>query len=231
GLETVFEHLLCRAVIALLARQNCTSKQKARAKLRTSRGTFQRQDPGDAVTALRKMFPCFPEAKQGGADAKAPVGIPSFDQIIERQAEVVVLDLKTVEPFGVSGHVLGTFFGKHKVISGMGSASRRFIVALREAFESVLPDGGEHKEARFLIDLLHLLRQALVHQRSHAVEYVQAQIGLDVAHGFHAFQRAATCKHGKPPKERLFSAVEEAVTPVHGVAKGLLPRWQIAGAA
>src|SRR2546429_8418663 len=89
------------------------------------------------------------EGEQGGADAESPVGIPSFDQIINRQAEVLVLDLKTVEPFGVSGYVLGTFFGKHEVISGMGPASRRFIVALSEAFKSVLPDGGEHKEARF----------------------------------------------------------------------------------
>ena len=142
-----------------------------------------------------------------------------------------MLDLKTVEPFGVSGYVLGTFFGKHEVISGMGPASRRFIVALSEAFKSVLPDGGEHKEARFFIDLLHLLHQALVHHGSHAVEHVEAQIAFGIAHGFHAFQRAAAGKYGKPAKESLFSAIEEAVTPVHGVAKRLLPSWQIAGAA
>ena len=73
---------------------------------------------------------------------------PVFDQRINRHAEVVVLDVKTVEPFGVSGCVLGTFFGKHEVISGMGTASRGFIVAPREPFESVLADGGEHTEAR-----------------------------------------------------------------------------------
>ena len=137
------------------------------------------------------MFPRFPEAKQGGAEAEAPLHVPGFDQIIERQAEVVVLNLKSVEPFGVSDHVLGAFLGKHEVVSSMGAASRRFIVALGQAFECILADGGEHEESRFRIDLFHLLRQALVHHGSHAVEYVEAQVALGIAHGFHAFQRSS----------------------------------------
>ena len=111
----------------------------------------------------------------------------------------------------------------------MGSACRQFIVAFDEAFECILADGGEHKESRFRIDLFHLLRQAFVHHGSHAVEYVEAQIALGIAHGFNAFQRAASGKHGKPPEESLFSGIEQAVTPVHGTAKSLLPGGQIAG--
>ena len=67
----------------------------------------------------------------------------------------------------------------------MGAASRSFIVALGQPFERVLADGGEHEEACFRIDLFHLLRQALVDHGSHAVEYVEAQIALGVAYGFH----------------------------------------------
>ena len=111
----------------------------------------------------------------------------------------------------------------------MGSAYRQFIVAFDEAFECILADGGEHKESRFRIDLFHLLRQAFVHHGSHAVEYVEAQIALGIAHGFNAFQRAASGKHGKPPEESLFSGIEQAVTPVHGTEKSLLPGGQIAG--
>src|SRR5271165_3347054 len=177
------------------------------------------------------MFPCFPEAEQGGTKTKAPVGIPCLDQIIERDAEVVVLNFKTVEPFGVGGYVLGTFFGKHEVISSMGSTGRRFIVALDEAFESVLPEGREHAEPGFGIRLLHLLCQALVDHRSHAVEYVEAQIALGVAHGFHGFQRASTDKYGEPPEQGLLCGIEEPVTPVDGSAKSLLPAWQIASTA
>ena len=45
------------------------------------RGSFQRKEPGDRVAALRKIFPRFPETKQGGAQAETPVGIACFDQI------------------------------------------------------------------------------------------------------------------------------------------------------
>jgi hypothetical protein len=89
-----------RAVIALLARQNRGSEQQAGTELRTRRCPFQREEPGESITALREIFPRFPEAKQGGAEAQAPFGIPSTDQIVECRSEVVVLDLKTVEYSG-----------------------------------------------------------------------------------------------------------------------------------
>ena len=131
GLETLFEQLPRRGVIALLTRENGGSERQAGAQFRTRRGSFQREQPGNRVSALREMLPRFPEAKQGGAEAKAPLGVPGLDQIIERQAEIVVLNLKTVEPFGVSDHVLGAFLGKHEVVSSMGAASGRFIVRSR----------------------------------------------------------------------------------------------------
>ena len=65
-----------RTVIALLARQNRGSEQPEGTELRTRRGPFRREEPGESITALREIFPRFPEAKQDGAEAKAPFGIP-----------------------------------------------------------------------------------------------------------------------------------------------------------
>ena len=142
-----------------------------------------------------------------------------------------MLDLKTAEPFGMSYHVFGAFFGEREVISGMGSASRRFVIALDEAFERVLADCRKHEETSLSVGLLYLLRQALVHHRSHAIEYVKAQIALCIANRFRAFQSAASGKHGKPAEESLFRGIEQAVTPFHGAAQCLLPGREIAGAA
>ena len=161
GLKTFFEQLPRRGVIALSTRQNCGGEEQTGTEFRTRRAFLPVPAAWRWISALRKMFPRFPETKQGGAKAEAPVGIPGFDKIIERHAEVIVLDFKTVEPFGVSNNILGAFFGKHQVISGMGAASCRFIIAFGQAFESVFPDGGEHQESRFRIGLLHLLRQLL----------------------------------------------------------------------
>src|ERR1700733_6875888 len=177
------------------------------------------------------MFPRFPEAEQGGAEAEAPLGTPSLDQRMERHGEVVVLNLKTVEPLGMSHYVFRAFFSEYEVIGGMGSANRRFIVALDQAFEGILADGGEHDESSFRIHLLHLLRQALVHHGSHPVEYVKAQITLGIADSFRTFQGAAAAEYGKPPEKSLFSSVEQTVTPIHGAAQCLLTSRQIAGAA
>ena len=55
--------------------------------------------------------------------------------------------------------------------------SRRMKITLdpiRIYTESIFPDGREHGEARFFIDMLHLLYQALIYQRSHALEDVQS---------------------------------------------------------
>src|ERR1700722_2808340 len=103
------------------------------------------------------MFASFPEMKQSGSQAEAPVGVAGLDQIVERRAEVIVLELKTVKPFWMNHRIFGAFFSKHEVISGVGSASLCLIVALSQTFQSIFPDGGEHHEARFGIDLLHML--------------------------------------------------------------------------
>src|SRR5208337_1113779 len=125
GFEALFEQLPRRDVIALLTRQNCGSERQAGTQFWTRRGSFQREHSGHRVPPLREMFPRFPEAKQSGAETEAPLGIPSTDQIVECRPEVVVLNLKSVEPFGVSDHVLGAFLGKHQVVSSMGAACRR----------------------------------------------------------------------------------------------------------
>src|SRR5579863_10599117 len=103
----------------------------------------------------------------------------------------------------------------------MGPASGSFIVALSKSFEGVFADSGQHEETRFFVDLLHLLHQTFINHGSHGIENVEAEISFGVAHRFHAFQRASAGKHGKSSKEHLFSAIEQAITPVHGVAKSL----------
>ena len=85
-----------------------------------------------------------------------------------------MLDFKPVEPFRVIDHIFGAFFGEHQIIRRMGTASGGFVIAFGQSFESVLSNRREHYESSFGIDLLHLLRQALVHHRSHAVQYVEA---------------------------------------------------------
>ena len=142
-----------------------------------------------------------------------------------------MLNLKAVEPLGMSDDVLGTFLGQYEVVSGVGAASRSLIIAFSQAFESILADGGEHEEARFFVDLFHLLHQTFIDHGSHAVEYVKAKIALGVAHGFRPFQSAAAGKDGKPAEESLLRRIEQAVTPVHGAAKSLLPGRQVAGTA
>ena len=76
-----------------------------------------------------------------------------------------------------------------------------------------------------------MLRQAFVHHGSHAIEYVDTQVALGVAHRLHAFQRAAAGKDRKPAEQCLLRGIEQAVAPVHRAAKRLLSAGQIPGAA
>ena len=97
-----------------------------------------------------------------------------------------MLNFKAVEPLGMIDYLLRTFFSQHEVIRSMGPASSSLVGALSEAFESVFPDGREHEEACFRIELLDLLRQTLVHHGSHAIEHIDSQVALCIANSFHA---------------------------------------------
>jgi hypothetical protein len=65
------------------------------------------------------MLARFPEAEQRSAKAHRPLRIPALNQVINRQAKILVLDLELVKPFGLRGNIFGSFFGKDKVISGV----------------------------------------------------------------------------------------------------------------
>jgi hypothetical protein len=73
----------------------------------------------------------------------------------------------------------------------MGAPGQRLFVACLQSFQTVFADRLQHHEPRFTFRLVHLLHEALVYHRRHAVEQVYIQIALVVARSFHSFQAAS----------------------------------------
>src|SRR5579863_9074358 len=169
--------------------------------------------------------------KQSGSEAHTPVRIGGSDQKFQRVAEILVLEIEPLEPLGMTGQIFPALLRQHKVVSSMGATSCELFATLGEAFQSVLPNGREHQETRLCARILYLLRQTLVHHRSHTIKHVQAEVAFRVADGFHSFKRTTSNEHRQSSKQALLRWIQQAVTPIHGAPKSLLPQWQIACAS
>src|SRR5580704_14548668 len=132
--------------------------------------------------------------KQSGSEAHTPVCIGGSDQKFQRVAKVLVLEVETIEPLGMSTEFSAAFLPEHDVIGGMGTASGKLFAAFYEALQSVLPDHGQHEEA-VGGGASQLLDQALIHHRSHAIEHITAKVALRIAYCFDSFQRATAGKY------------------------------------
>ena len=140
-----------------------------------------------------------------------------------------MLHLEEIEPFRLHGRGSGggALFRQHQAVSGVGAPGRRLLPAGRQTFQSVFADRIQHHEARFPFSALDALQQALVHQRSHAVQPIHLQIALGVAHGFHRLQSAAAHKNRKSAEEHLFAHTQQTIAPVDCAAQSLLPGGQV----
>ena len=102
--------------------------------------------------------------------------------------------------------------------------------ALREAFQCVFADGAEHQEAGLAIARRHLAQQALLDERTEAIEQVDVQL-VPRAHLLDGVQSGAAQEDGEAPEERPFVIGQQLVAPVDRSAQRLLPLRAIAAAA
>src|SRR5215469_539989 len=113
----------------------------------------------------------------------------------------------------------------------MGALGGGFFAALLKPFERVLANRLQHAKPRFVVSLLTLLNQALVHQRGHQVEDVCTEIIFRIADSLGSFQRASAPKDTEPAQEFLLCFCEQPIAPVDSVTQRLLALGKIAGSS
>src|SRR5882724_9774836 len=111
----------------------------------------------------------------------------------------------------------------------MGPPRGRLIPAGSEALESILANRFQHRETGLGLGPVHALDQILVHQGRQPFKKIDAEVATGVADRFRRLQRASADKHGKPAKQFPFGLIQKTVTPINGLAKRLLPFWQVEG--
>src|SRR5579862_1177459 len=152
------------------------------------------EQPLQERPTLGKVFPRLPEMKQSSSEARTPVCIGGSDQKFQCVAKVLVLEVETIEPLGMSAEFSAPFLPEHNVIGGMGAASGKLFAAFYETLQGVLPDHEQHEEA-VGGGASQLLDQALIHHRGHAIEHINAKVAFRIAHCFDSFQRATAGKY------------------------------------
>src|ERR1700722_1678831 len=111
----------------------------------------------------------------------------------------------------------------------MRPADRRLLATGSESLNTVLTNGVQQREARLARGLLNLPNQAVVDQRSHAVQHIYVKILLGITNRLNALQSAPADKNGNPPKQFLLGRTEQVIAPIHRPSQRLLPHRQIFG--
>ncbi len=99
---------------------------------------------------------------------------------------------------------------------------------LRQALRGVIADRLQHEEPRLAVIRLDLPHEALVHERSHAVEGVEVAAGGD---RLRRLEREPAAEHREPAEEPLLGFVEQVVAPGDRAAERLLALREVARAA
>src|SRR5439155_10543255 len=157
--------------------------------------------------------------------------VGAVDRPIDRGAQIVVVELQSVEPAAAAGtsQLGGAALREGKERCRVAAVDRVGILGRDESFHRVLANRGEHREAGLRLASGNRSGQALLDERPETIENVLVELTRRTADLLGLTQASPGGEHREPREQRPVRNLQEVVPPVDRAAYRLLPAGQVAG--
>src|SRR5215471_1677639 len=229
--QTQLSEPLRSSKVALLKRQTGTCIQDLDA-LGDTRALTSREGSLQEGARLTVAATHLPEVPERGAQAQGDVTALRCLCVcyivqcpFQSRSQVVLFSFQPLKPDSLvrTSEFRLCLLRQLQVVSGMSLPRGLQLSTRGELLQSKLADRLQHHEAGFFTLLSCLLEQILVNEGGHFVHYQWHCAPMYSTDRFCCRKRAATDEDREQTEEPLFICSEQIMTPLDGIAQGLLP--------